>query len=114
MKKLVIFTGVLMVVAIALTTMTYAIPNFNYWQNDEAESYVRPCHQNRRQTSYAWYYLHLSSENQEIIDLLYIEYLSAYDFDAMTAEEKIETIKEIKSLLIDYMIEEEMITNRQP
>lgn len=53
--------------------------------------------------SYEFLYTHLTSDQQEVIDLMYAEKLATYDFQSMTQSEQTDAINQIKSELITYI-----------
>ncbi|MBU1141489.1 MAG: hypothetical protein KKG64_03095 [Firmicutes bacterium] len=59
------------------------------------------------QPSYEWLYFHLSLEDQNIVDLKYLELVSAYDIETMTAIEQEQLIDEIKLILVDFIEEQD-------
>ncbi|MDO9629287.1 MAG: hypothetical protein Q7I99_05240 [Acholeplasmataceae bacterium] len=67
------------------------------------------CHRYQNDYTYEWYYLHLSSDNQVLLDLMYLEELAQYDLDTLSTLEKKELVKEIKERLIEYIIDEDLI-----
>ena len=105
MKKSMVLLGFLMLVALSIPTVLFARPYFN--DNYEMPNFnSMPCHQNRTERSYEWYYTHLSEEDQLYIDTLFLEALNEADFSSLDIEEQRELIKTIKDDLRTIIIEE--------
>ena len=82
-------------------------------RNTEYQGYMMggstSCHRYNENYSYEWYYLHLSEDNQDLLDLMYLEEVAQYDLEILTTLEKSELIKEIKERLIEYIIDEDLV-----
>lgn len=56
--------------------------------------------------SFEWMYLHLSTTDQQLVDAKYTELLGTYDFQTMTETQKTQAINDIKTALVNYIIDQ--------
>ncbi|HOO43727.1 MAG TPA: hypothetical protein PKU69_01530 [Bacillota bacterium] len=61
--------------------------------------------------NYDFLYIHLGDEDRAIIDQMYAESLSEYDFQTMTTDQQQTAISSIKTELAQYIIDNEMIND---
>lgn len=112
--------GILIVVAVAFTGY-YAVNVYGHYVNPtQTDNYGYfgygmmgggYCYDgDESQTpSYEFLYSHLSADNQVIINQMYTDQLANYNFTNMTTAEREQTINQIKSDLVQYMIDNNML-----
>lgn len=109
MKKLILIGGLFL--AIMTIGVLFIRGNLvNAEPNPIVQNAMPHCGRRINQTTYEFYYAHLSTTDQLLVDLEFVRLLDLYDYSTLSTEQKIETINLIKAELIDYMVTESMIT----
>jgi|GEM_PF-3324954 len=112
MKKWILLGGLFL----AMTTIGVILIRgnlVNAQPNPIVQNQTPHCGRRINQTTYEFYYAHLSTTDQLLVDLEFVRLLDLYDYSTLSTDQKIETINLIKSELIDYMVSESMITRFQ-
>jgi hypothetical protein len=112
MKKWFILSGLLVVMVLFGFYMSR-----NFFVNAQIDdTYVNQpyhCQRQPRTYSYEWVYAHLSTTDQEQVDLEFIRLLDVYDFDALSESDKQTTLTSIKEDLLNYISDEGFIVGRR-
>ena len=114
MKKLIIVIVIALAVLGFGTRLVYALPNNEPYDQRYMMNSDDGCHGGSYERQYEWYYLHLSEENQDLLDVMLAEELSAYNLDDLTTLEQKELINDIKERLIEYIVDEDLIEYGRP
>lgn len=114
MKKLIIVIVIALVVIGFGSRLVYALPNDAPYDQRYMMNSDYGCHSGSYEKQYEWYYLHLSEENQDLLDLMFAEELAAYNLDDLTTLEQKELINDIKERLIEYIVDEDLIEYGRP
>ncbi|HAX03685.1 MAG: hypothetical protein A2Y45_08800 [Tenericutes bacterium GWC2_34_14] len=61
--------------------------------------------------TFEWYYVHTYGSDRDLVDYKYAELLKQINFDSSTTEEVVLAIKDIKTTMIDYIIEINQLNN---
>ena len=114
MKRLILVIIIAFVVIGFGTRFVYALPNDAPYNQRDMMNSNYGCHGGSNARQYEWYYLHLSQENQDLLDLMFAEELATFNLDDLTTLEQKELIKDIKERLVEYIIDEDLIEYGRP
>lgn len=104
------FGAVMVGVGMRINSSSIDAENFYFPQSaDELalttnEQYYGRCHNYRiDDSSYEWIYAHLSEDDQELVDQKYIELLLEIDLEAMSDQERLNAIDDLKEALVTFI-----------
>lgn len=114
MKRLILVIIIALVVIGFGTRFVYALPSDAPYNQRYMMNSNYGCHGGSYERQYEWYYLHLSEDNQDLLDLMFAEEIALYNLDDLTTLEQKELIKEIKERLVEYILDEDLIEYGRP